>query len=483
MKQPRNRRRCTLLRTAILWAGLGSVCACAVNVAHAQDGPQWALSSYRTKVVLILDVPPLANSVLQSVLPRHLEQRTTAAIGPLWDLLIVRPTGAEAHRLSNSWNELPADLLASLSTDCDKLVVLVISADGQGYRVRCKAYDTLLRLWTSTFDYEQGDLHRVPETAFWALRETFAPVAYFQSDPGDDQQVVVSWKGSALPAKDNSAAWIGPGDILLPVMRRTNRDGSPVENGIQQVPWTYLQMSAEESESSKARVFSHTKRPFGARRRGTVEQNAILSRGPLLGVVVQLQSRTNNNLPLAGFDVYRQVPGQEETTWIGKSNLQGEIQIPPDKHPLEMVFVKSGSQVVAKLPIAFNTDRLVKVPLVDDPVRLQAEAKINLVREQLIDLVARRTILAARVRQQIKDGKLDVASSLVGQLEEMPGRAQFDQMLAKQEQLSRSSHPIVQKRIDKLFADTRVVLGHFLDARLATDLRTELSQARQSTTQ
>jgi hypothetical protein len=115
---------------------------------------------------------------------------------------------------------------------------------------------------------------------------------------------------------------------------------------------------------------------------------------------------------------------------------------------------------------------------VDDPARLDAEAKINSIREELIDLVARRMILASRVRKLIKTGETKQAESLLSQLEELPGRAQFDQLLAKQEQISRSENAMVQKRIDKLFADTRVVLGHFLDAKLATELRTELAQAK-----
>ena len=479
MKRSSCHRRIKQFRAAVLLAATCSMWGWSAD-AHAQGGAQWQLSPYRTRVVLLLEVPPTAKQMLQSVLPRHLSQRTTAAIGSIWNLEIAQPQGVEAHHISQTFDELPTDVLATLSKDCDKLVLLSISTVGEGYQIRCKAFDTLLQMWTSTFHYEQGSLHDVPEAAFWALRESFAPVATFKSDPNDDQQVVVSWKGSALPIKGHAGEWVRPNDILLPVLRRTNRDGTVVEDGIQQVPWTFLQVG-EDGAETKARVFSHTRRPFGARRRGTVEQIAILARGELQPVAVQLQARANN-LPLAGFDVYRQVPGREATTWIGKSNLQGEIQILPDEHPLEMVFVKSGSQVVAKLPVAFNTDRSIEVPLVDDPVRLEAEAKINLVREQLIDLVARRTILAARIRQQIKDGKLDVASTLVGELEEMPGRAQFDQMLARQEQLSRSSNPIVQKRIDKLFADTRVVLGHFLDARLATDLRTELSQAKQTAT-
>lgn len=465
-----------ITRYATLLVALLIVCTCAT--AKAQNLPQWAISAYRIRVVLLFDVPPTSEEILTELVPRHLDQRTTAAIGALWNLEIVAPEGNDAHRLLGVFDDIPEKKLTELSEGCDKLVLLAISGDGMDYQIRCRAYDTFLELWTPPLEYQVAKLAEVPETAFWALRESFAPVAYFQADPKDDQRVTLVWKGSGLPSKAAAGAWVKEGDLIVPVMRRVDRDGKALEGGVEQVPWTYMEMTGDDQPAAK--LHSHTKRPFGIRRRGNVEQNAILARGTIEPVTVRLVSKVNNELPLAGFDVYRQIPGEEESPWVGKSNLQGEVVVEPNEHPLELLYIKSGSQVLAKLPIAFNHDREISVPLVDDPVRLAAEAKINSIREELIDLVARRTILAARVRKQIEAKDYQGATQLLSQLEDLPGRAQFDQMLARQEQLSKSDNEMVQKRIDRLFSDTRVVLGHFLDARLATDLRNELSQAQGS---
>lgn len=453
-----------------------AVCALATSVS-AQSGPQWAASAYRLRVLVLFDLPPTSEQLLSSTLPRHLQQRTTASIGALWNLDIVVPDPSESHQIRQSIEDVPAEILASLAENCDKLVLLDISSEGSGYLLRCRVYDAFVQRWAASLDGEVATIAEIPETAFWMLRETFAPVAYFQSDPEDDQRVTLAWKGSALPGKANANSWISAGDILVPIVRRVDRDGKAIEDGVEQVDWTFFEVG-DDGKAASARLWSHTKRPFGVRRRGNIDHNAILARGSLEPVTVRTESRITENLPLAGLDIYRQIPGQESTTPVGKTNLQGEVQVTPGQHLLEMIYIKSGSQVLAKLPISFSTDQVVSVPLVDDPARLEAEAKINAVREELIDLVARRMILASRVRKQIKAGESKQAESLLRQLEELPGRAQFDQMLAKQEQVSRSDNPMVQKRIDKLFADTRVVLGHFLDAKLATELRTELAQAK-----
>jgi hypothetical protein len=122
---------------------------------------------------------------------------------------------------------------------------------------------------------------------------------------------------------------------------------------------------------------------------------------------------------------------------------------------------------------------LLEVPIADDTARLRAQAELTAVREQLIDIVARRAILMARVRARMEEGQLDEARQLLEELDDLPGRAQFDQMItaAERNRQNSSQDPVIQKRIDKLFADTRVLLGRVLDVRQISDLRNEVNAA------
>ena len=92
--------------------------------------------------------------------------------------------------------------------------------------------------------------------------------------------------------------------------------------------------------------------------------------------------------------------------------------------------------------------------------------------------VARRNILVARIRQELQADNLDVARTLIAELDDLPGRAQFNRQLNEQEGRHRSGEAQIQRRIDKLFADTRIVLGHFLDSREVDQLRDELRAAQ-----
>jgi hypothetical protein len=116
--------------------------------------------------------------------------------------------------------------------------------------------------------------------------------------------------------------------------------------------------------------------------------------------------------------------------------------------------------------------------LVDDRKRLEAEAKLVGIREELIDLVARRSILAARTRAKIKANDLKAANNLVRELEGMPTATEFEQQrIRQQERLIESDDPRIQQRIEKLFNDTRDVLAEFLPPGLVQELKRDIAAA------
>ena len=81
------------------------------------------------------------------------------------------------------------------------------------------------------------------------------------------------------------------------------------------------------------------------------------------------------------------------------------------------------------------------VPLPDDDVRLRVAARLAAFREDMVDLVARRNIFMARVRQQIEEKNFDEARGLLESLDELPGPTQFNQTLDREAQLHRTKRP------------------------------------------
>jgi hypothetical protein len=145
-----------------------------------------------------------------------------------------------------------------------------------------------------------------------------------------------------------------------------------------------------------------------------------------------------------------------------------------------MLLIKHGGQLLAKLPVAPGAEQIIKVPLPDDDARLAAEEKLGAVRENLIDIVARRNILTARVRQKIEKKDFKAAEDLLRSLDELPSKSQFNLSLTTSARLIRSDDARIQRRIDQMFEAAQALSTQFLDNKPISQLHDELREAQQN---
>jgi hypothetical protein len=178
--------------------------------------------------------------------------------------------------------------------------------------------------------------------------------------------------------------------------------------------------------------------------------------------------------------VYPHAAGQskESPEPIGPTDHTGKLAIPPGAAPVRTLYIKHGGQLLARLPIVPGAERQVEVPLPDDDARLAAEVQLTALREDLIDVVARRNILMARARQKMKVRDFAAAQKLLTAIDELPGRSQFNLTLTSAARRFRSDDPLIQRRIDQLFEGTQTVLPQFLDVRPINELHDELRAAQ-----
>ncbi len=90
---------------------------------------------------------------------------------------------------------------------------------------------------------------------------------------------------------------------------------------------------------------------------------------------------------------------------LGLTDWRGMIDIEQSDLPLRLIYVKNGAHLVARIPVVPGYQPLETVPLPSDDKRLEAEAFVKGMESTVMDLVARREILAARIRRRIAEGK------------------------------------------------------------------------------
>jgi hypothetical protein len=185
-------------------------------------------------------------------------------------------------------------------------------------------------------------------------------------------------------------------------------------------------------------------------------------------------------VPMAGCDAYVYPPGKKEAVaLIGQSDRQGRLSLSPGKDSImSVLLVKNGKTMLAKLPIVPGLQPRLMAELPKDDNRLKAEGFIGSLQEEIFDLVARQKILATRVKVRIEAKQFDKAGELIDEVRQLPGPQQFVTRMVKEQEKLATGDQVIQKKIDKLFDDTRKLITQHLSVTLVEELDRDLRDAK-----
>ncbi len=466
------------LNTTIL-SVLAVATACGAIVGRAAEREDvWEGQPYRIHAQLAIDAPGDLAEQLTEQLPSYLLDRVNASIGVVWRLKTDLATGPLRHQLLDGIDSFTAADVAEGAADEDKRLLLSVRSTPWGYELAAREYDRYVQRWGQTIRRTTRQREALAEQLFQLVEQAVSPLAQVRPDPDDPQHVVFDLRGSDLPPSGADFSWARPGDVFLPIVRRTTRDGTLLPDGATVVPWTYLEVIDPPAGAAQpiGRILSATQRPLGVRR-GRTALVAIGVRSDPGDSTLRLQARTSPDKPLVGYEVFAQNVDEKPMRPVGLSDAAGEVTVTPGKSPIQMLFVKSDGTYLARMPIVPGAEQRIVVPLPDDDERLRVAARLSALREDMVDLVARRNIVMARVRQQIEAKNFAEAHSLLDSLDSLPGPTQFGQTLDREARRHRTKDAQVQRRIDSLFSQTRTALGKFLDPQPIGELHDELQQA------
>jgi hypothetical protein len=447
--------------------------------ASAKQGG-WEYETYHVQIAVAIDVPGGIAEQLAGELPRYLQRRVEASLIPAWSCTVRLATGADRTRVFENVAAATPAPPSDLPTEKDKLLLATIRWTPEQVELAAREFDQYLQRWGTPIRRESRQEAALPEQVFALVWQAFSPLAQVEPDEKNTMKVVLKPRGALLPRAAGAPPLAKPGDMFLPVLRRSTRSGElEKKDGVQKVAWTYIEATEVKNNAITGRVQSASRHPFAGRKQGRVEQLALALRADPDATTLALHSRTVAKKPLAGYEVYSQKPGEEALTRLGVSDVAGELSIAPAKSPVQFLLIKHGGQLLARVPVVAVAERRLEVPVPDDDARLAAEVRLSAVREDLIDVVARRNILMARIRSKIQKGDFKGAEDLVHALDDLPGRPQFNLTLATAEQTLRSEDPTMQRRIKQLFDATQTLLTQYLDLKPINQVKDELRAAQQ----
>ena len=437
--------------------GIVFLIAALPTIARGQTA--WEYSPYDVRLWVVADADPRFPPGVRDAIGRTIAERADVMFGAVWRLKMEPTPPQIANEIRRGLEGITVERLMELAPAAlkgDKLLLVHISADAAELAAKARELDCRTRHWSALTAVTAPTLKTLPLATWDAVSRVFTPLVRIESVEGP--QVTARIRGGGLILSSSSPASIHADECLRPIVRRNDRSGEPAKNGIQSIPWTLLTVSQKNESQLVCQLHSGYRLSIPTRGGVRTERLALVVRPRYEATRLSLQTRGENPRALTGYEVHSRPFGEEATQLLGTSDWRGELELPRSDGSMQILLVKNGKQLLARLPIVAGQEERMEVSLVDDDSRLQAEGAVAALYSRALDLVARREIVAARFRARLKERKFDEAQELLDQFRKLETRADLSRALDEHQQKISASDRTTQARVDKIFGEARKVL-------------------------
>jgi hypothetical protein len=444
----------------------------------------WEFSPYDMKVCVALSDEPEFTPAFASQVRDVLASRADMVFFASWKLAASSPNAAVEGLMLTHLEQLTFDDVKAGDAKLvqgDKLYLLAITRDRGDYVIRGRELDLRTRMMGPMAERRCGTLQEVPFAGWDAITATFIPLAKIENV--QEKAIAARVRAGGLITDPASPALIQPGDALRVIIRRNDRSGEPSKNGIQPLAWTVLSVQSRHEALLDCTIASGYRTPIPQRANVRMERLAVVARPQLPTTRLILNSRGKDPHPLTGYEVFVKGIDDQPTQLLGVTDWRGAIEIPRGDVLVRTLYVKNGNQLLARLPLVPGDQREAVATTIEDDYRLQTEGFVMALQGRVTDLVARREILAARIRKQIKEGKFAEAEILVKKYGELESRDDFikelDSRLGDIADHEGDLEKVTQVRINKMVGDARnLLLNKYLNPETKNVLAKEVEDAK-----
>lgn len=462
--------------TNAVWLML-MLCMFAGSARSANAQAAWEYAPYQVQIWLALPDDPTWQATNYEQIKQVLLGRAETTFGPIWDCTVEPAPAAIAGEVCVALADLAVEQVQAVTPPgfkADKIYLVGVAEEAGSFQVRVRELDYRARQFGMIRELETPQRDALPWQIWDGIAQAFTPIAKIERVEKAD--VTARIKAGGLITEENSAGWIRSGAAMRPVIRRNDRFGEPTKGGISLVAWTMLEVIEQNGALLKCKLHTGYRSPIPSKGTARLERLALLVEPQFPATRLHLRSREKQATPLVGYEVWRKTEGLEGEL-IGRTDWRGDIELPQaETGALQTLLIKSGGQLLARLPLVPGQEPRMEAAVVNDDGRLQAEGFLQSFQSRIMDLEARRQIIALRLRAKLKEKKFDEAQQLLEDFRNIDTREQMKRLL--DQQLVRSTDPTTQKRIDKLFVDANSLLFKFLDPNTSVALQSELLQAK-----
>jgi hypothetical protein len=411
----------------------------------AQEHPaapvDWDMSPYRVQIYLRIDAAPGWTAARRKELIGEVANRAAGLVGGVWRVEAAEAP-AELHwDRASALDHVAFDAIPAAAMDGDKVVLVGLEqsvergSTGRQASFWARELDVRTRLWSAAVrepgapssasidDFAQQTAH-----AAWTA---FRPFGRIESVA--DQAATVRIRGGGLPAANRALQLARPGSVWQPVIRHFDIAGKTVKEGVFPIAATWLRTGAVDGATAQCALVTGVQDPLALEYDGRTEYLALAVSGrPATGTALVCLTHGPPDRPLAGLDVLVRDAADQKPRLVGQTDSSGTIQLTSSTPNVFMVYVRSGDDLLTKIPLVPGLDPSITIRLDDTGRRPESARFVATIRVDLLDLAAQRQMLFTRFQREFVNGETDAAANTVTTLRSLPTSEQFLGSIDKQ---------------------------------------------------
>ncbi len=255
--------------------------------------------------------------------------------------------------------------------------------------------------------------------------DLFAPVADVGEESGGGVSLVI--RGGALGSADPIGRVAGPGTVFRPFT--IARRGDQPEQ-VRAIPFTYLKVESIEGGRARCAIVSSLRNPFPKQIAGRFRRVALGARPGSSATRLRFVAG-KDRLPAAGYILTARPAPDAPEREVATTDREGRVALPTGfASGLSWLRLKAGVEPLAEFPIlpGESADERT-VAVTPRPQAVALEAKLDALRDELVDLIARRGRLEARMKARADGEAWDEVRTLVTEFRALPPRTGFEDRL------------------------------------------------------
>jgi len=466
-----------------------------VSVEPVDSGRAWEYDPYRVQVWICHDQSNFINAYMDQLIG-YLTQQAKLVDKSGWRVQVATPS------VSWNWQLISSDDLDSITDklaavpeirNFDKLIAVRIHSQRGRYAIQTRELDIRTLTWGADNKLDVSNRADLRQAVTSSVFNAFMPIA--RIDKVDRKEVRLRVRASRLVKKlvkddqgnfklepnRESPVWVKRQDVFLPVIRRTDRSGKL--EGVTRVPWTFLTIVSRNENDLLCTTHATARAPLAGRKGRQTQYFALVIRPPRQPTLLTITSNSKEDpRPLPGLEILSREPDAplgSPTTYIGETDWRGQILIEPGNHPLRVLGVKSGSSMLARLPVVPGLYDELTTRMLDDEKRLYAEGVAQGLVNELLDVVAHRAVINIEIDKFLEKGEFDRAREKLRELRGLDDAASFIARLNTERKRLQTGTSRENAKIQAMFADLEGMAKLHLDSAIVVNADLKIETARQ----